>query len=93
MFGLDIAYRMVAPVVLGLFVGYYLDQLLGTRPWWMLGLTFLGIATGFWTILKQVYYPDLAERSDSSNKLKAVKPAAKKPEQTQAGADEPPPEA
>ena len=31
----------------GLFVGFALDQLLGTRPWAMLAMMFLGIVAGF----------------------------------------------
>ncbi len=64
MHGMDTAYRMAAPVVLGIFMGYYLDQRLGTKPWWMLGLLFLGLITGFWTIIKQVYYPELSKYTD-----------------------------
>lgn len=59
--GMDTAYKMVGPVIFGMVLGYYLDQALGTRPWWMLGLIFLGIATGFWSIIKQVYYPEAYE--------------------------------
>ena len=66
MLGMDTAYRMAAPVVLGVFIGYYLDQRLGTKPWLMLGLLFLGMLTGFWTIYKQVYYPDLVKYTDPS---------------------------
>jgi len=31
----------------GLFVGFALDQLLGTRPWAMLAMLFFGIVAGF----------------------------------------------
>jgi ATP synthase protein I len=31
----------------GLFVGFALDQVFGTRPWVMLGMMFLGIVAGF----------------------------------------------
>lgn len=71
---LDSAYRMVGPVVLGLVLGYYLDQFLSTSPWWMLGLTFLGIATGFWSIIKQVYYPELTEEGHQDEDTKPRKP-------------------
>jgi ATP synthase protein I len=40
----------------GLIVGYALDELLGTRPWVMLAMLFLGIAAGFvqiWRISKE----------------------------------------
>ena len=40
----------------GLFVGFALDQLLGSRPWAMLAMLFLGIAAGFvqiWRISRE----------------------------------------
>jgi ATP synthase protein I len=40
----------------GLIVGYVLDGLLGTRPWVMLAMLFLGIVAGFvqiWRISKE----------------------------------------
>lgn len=60
-FGMDTAYKMVGPVIFGMVFGYYLDQTFNTKPWWMLGLIFLGIATGFWSIIKEVYYPESYE--------------------------------
>lgn len=60
-FGMDTAYKMVGPVIFGMVIGYYLDQVFNTKPWWMLGLIFLGIATGFWSIIKAVYYPEIYE--------------------------------
>lgn len=57
---LDSVYKMAGPVVMGVFLGYYLDQFLPTRPWGMLGMTFLGIATGFWSVLRPLYFPDSA---------------------------------
>jgi len=40
----------------GLIIGYAADQLLGTRPWVMLAMLFLGIVAGFfqiWQISKE----------------------------------------
>jgi len=40
----------------GLIVGYAIDQLLGSRPWAMLAMLFLGIAAGFvqiWRISRE----------------------------------------
>jgi ATP synthase protein I len=36
----------------GAVIGWALDQLLGTSPWLLLGLLFLGTAAGFWNIIK-----------------------------------------
>jgi F0F1-type ATP synthase assembly protein I len=53
--GLDMAFSMVSPMLFGLFFGLYLDRLFHTKPWFMLGLTLLGVATGFWSLIKQAY--------------------------------------
>ncbi len=37
---------LVAPVLLGLVAGYWLDRQLGTLPWITLGLTLLGTISG-----------------------------------------------
>lgn len=55
---LDSVYKMAGPVVMGVFLGYYLDQLLNSGPWAMLSMTFLGIATGFWSVLRPLYFPE-----------------------------------
>ena len=36
----------------GAVIGWALDQLFGTGPWFLLGLLFLGTAAGFWNIVK-----------------------------------------
>ncbi|MBF2053201.1 MAG: AtpZ/AtpI family protein [Candidatus Sericytochromatia bacterium] len=68
---LDSVYKMAGPVVMGVFLGYYLDQLLSSQPWGMLGMTFWGIATGFWSVLRPLYFPE-----------KTVKNPPKSPNQT-----------
>jgi len=60
-FGMDTAYKMVGPVIFGMILGFYLDKTFNTSPWWMLGMIFFGIATGFWSVIKQVYYPEAYE--------------------------------
>jgi F0F1-type ATP synthase assembly protein I len=52
---LDLAFKMVSPMFFGLFMGLYLDKIFRTPPLFMLGLTLLGVATGFWSIIKQAY--------------------------------------
>lgn len=54
--GLDLAIGMVSPMIFGLFVGLYLDKVFHTPPAFMLGLTLLGVATGFWSIIKRAYH-------------------------------------
>lgn len=53
---MDTAYRMVGPVLLGMAIGYFIDQQFQTRPWWMLGMTFFGLLTGFWSMLRPLYF-------------------------------------
>lgn len=53
---MDKAFAMVTPVVFGVFVGRYLDQVFKTQPTIMITLTFLGLATGMWSIIKQAYF-------------------------------------
>lgn len=36
----------------GLFFGYLLDKLLGTHPWLLLIFTLLGIASGFYSLIR-----------------------------------------
>lgn len=65
---LDSVYKLTGPVVMGVFLGYYLDQFFDTRPWGLLGMIFLGLATGFWSILRPLYFPDNAPKSLSPEK-------------------------
>lgn len=39
-------------IVVGLFMGYWLDKLLGTRPWLTLGFLVLGIISGFLSLFR-----------------------------------------
>lgn len=71
---LDSVYKMAGPVVMGVFLGYYLDQFLPTRPWGMLGMTFLGIATGFWSVLRPLYFPDTSPKASGPHKKAAETP-------------------
>ena len=48
--GLEIA----APVALLLLGGSWLDSRLGTRPWLMLVGAFVGMAVGFYTLVRRV---------------------------------------
>lgn len=54
--GLGIALRigteLVAAVAVGVGIGYALDQWLGTTPWLMVALFFLGSATGIYNVYR-----------------------------------------
>jgi ATP synthase protein I len=46
----QIAITIIACVSVGIFLGWYLDHLLGTSPWLILIFTFLGIGAAFKSI-------------------------------------------
>jgi ATP synthase protein I len=39
-------------IVVGLFLGYFLDKLLGTHPWLLLAFLLLGTASGFYSLIR-----------------------------------------
>ncbi len=39
-------------IAVGLFIGYLLDKLLGTHPWFLAVFTLLGIASGFISLIR-----------------------------------------
>ena len=39
-------------IAIGLFLGYFLDKLLGTHPWLLIIFLLFGIASGFFSLLR-----------------------------------------
>jgi F0F1-type ATP synthase assembly protein I len=39
-------------IAVGLFIGYYLDKLFKTQPWLLMLFTILGVASGFYSLLR-----------------------------------------
>jgi len=39
-------------IAVGLFIGYYLDKFLGTKPWLLLVFFILGAISGFYSLLR-----------------------------------------
>lgn len=39
-------------IAVGLFIGYQLDKLLGTRPWLLILFFLLGTASGFYSLIR-----------------------------------------
>jgi len=39
-------------IAVGLLIGYFLDKILGTRPWFLLIFLFLGTASGIYSLLR-----------------------------------------
>jgi ATP synthase protein I len=39
-------------IAVGLFIGYFLDKLLGTDPWLLIVFTLFGVASGFFSLFR-----------------------------------------
>jgi len=53
-------------IAVGLFMGYFLDKLLGTEPWLLIILTLLGVASGFLSLFRGL--KKFGVESDSEDK-------------------------
>ena len=70
-FAMRIGVELVAALIIGVAVGYFLDQWLGTKPWLMLVGFFLGSAAGFMGVYRTAnnmgqtvgYQPDKHENN------------------------------
>lgn len=49
-----ISFQIAVPVVMGVFGGRYLDEKLGTQPWFLLAGIFLGLAAGVTGVVRIV---------------------------------------
>lgn len=50
--GFRISVEIVAALIMGFGIGYYLDHLLGTKPWLMIIFFFLGIGAAFANVVR-----------------------------------------
>jgi ATP synthase protein I len=57
--------ELLAGVLVGGGLGWLLDQQFGTRPWLMLALLLLGVAAGFWNVIRTARR--MAAQIDQSN--------------------------
>ena len=57
--------ELLAGVLMGGGLGWLLDQQFGTRPWLMLAFLLLGIAAGFWNVIRTARR--MAAQMDQSN--------------------------
>ena len=57
-------------IAVGLFFGYLLDKLLGTRPWMLFAFFLLGTASGFYSLLRGLkrYMKDEADDGSSEGR-------------------------
>lgn len=69
-----IGVEIVAALIVGVAIGYFLDRWLGTKPWFLLLFFVLGAAAGFMNVFRivgglggQVGYRKKGEPSESEN--------------------------
>jgi ATP synthase protein I len=51
---MHVGIELIAGVIAGAFVGYYLDKWLGSSPWFFVGCFFLGIAGSVRNIMRKI---------------------------------------
>jgi ATP synthase protein I len=70
--GLGLAMRMgmdlVAACFVGGFLGHLMDQALGTRPWFMLGMFIVGVAAGMRNMVRSAYEAQEAVSKEQASK-------------------------
>lgn len=59
-------FTLVAYVLVFTGLGYLLDRLLGTGPWFMVGGVFAGAGIGFWMFIRTLIASDRAARRSKS---------------------------
>jgi ATP synthase protein I len=50
----SVALALPSAIAVGLFIGYWLDKWLGTRPWMLMVFTLLGVASGLITLIRGI---------------------------------------
>jgi ATP synthase protein I len=63
----SLALMLPSSIVVGLFFGYLLDKLLGTRPWMLFVFLLLGIASGFYSLLRGLKRYEKDDADDGPN--------------------------
>lgn len=68
--GMDMAFDMVGPVVMGLMLGLWLDNLFHTAPWLMVAFLLLGVATGIYSVISQANARYESQKRKKESELK-----------------------
>ncbi len=50
--GYRMSIELVVGICVGLGIGWLIDQAMGTRPWFMIGLMFLGLVAGIFNVVR-----------------------------------------
>ncbi len=58
--------HLVGCTIVGGVMGYFLDDWLGTKPWFILSMTILGIIAGFKNLIHVVAYMQRKEKKEQS---------------------------
>jgi ATP synthase protein I len=66
----SLGWDLALPIFAGVMVGYLLDRTLGTTYIFTLGLLFLGIATGFYNVIRSIQRIDQRSRRQSAGRSK-----------------------
>ncbi len=81
-FAMRIGVEIVAALIVGVAIGYFLDRWLGTKPWFLLLFFVLGSAAGFMNVFRvvgglggQVGYRGKSETAGSAESNEGQKPA------------------
>ncbi|MFL7793195.1 MAG: AtpZ/AtpI family protein [Anaerolineae bacterium] len=59
---MSLGWELAIPIFLGVLLGYYGDQWLGTKPFLTLGLLLLGAATGIYNVIRFALRLETRER-------------------------------
>jgi len=62
-----IGLHLVSGVIVGVFLGYFLDKYFGTSPWLTIIFFFLGIAAGFRNMYKDVQKYIISEEKENND--------------------------
>ena len=49
---IDVGYSLITPMLVGVFLGLYVDRQLGTKPFCMIALLLLGCILGFYQLFR-----------------------------------------
>ncbi|MCK5425306.1 MAG: AtpZ/AtpI family protein [Emcibacter sp.] len=63
--------ELVSGLIVGLIIGYFLDKVLGTKPWLMIVFIFLGLGAGIFNVMraaKQIEEQQARKREEAAEK-------------------------
>lgn len=64
--GMRIVSEIIASTIVGLGIGYFIDQAFGTAPWFLLIFLMLGMSTAFYNIYRMALKEEQENNNDNS---------------------------